>query len=64
MKCLFKQLSDENQLKVRESNNSHLLISLQAKSYKHTLTIKDMMDLSETLGVDFGILAVTKLFES
>ena len=64
MKCLFKQLSDENQEEIIRRQNSHLLISLKSKNYKHQLTIKDMMDLSDNLGVGFGILEVTKLFKS
>ena len=63
MKPLFKQLSEEDQQKVKCTKYSDLYLSLQCKSYRHDLTIKDMMQLSDALGVDFGILAVTKLFK-
>ena len=63
MKPLFKQLSDENQQKVKCTKYSDLYLSLQCKCYTHNLTIKDMMQLSDALGVDFGILAVSKLFK-
>ena len=64
MKTLFKQLSEEDQQKVKCTKYSHLYLSLQCKFYRHNLTIKDMMELSDALGVDFGILAITKLFKS
>jgi len=64
MKCLFKQLSKEHQDEIIRRQDSHLLISLKAKTHRHQLTILDMMNLSDDLGVGFGILEVTKLFES
>lgn len=64
MENLFNQLSKENQEKVRNHDDSRLFISLSCKHYKHYLTILDMMDLSEQLGVDFGILSISKLFKS
>jgi hypothetical protein len=64
MKSLFRQLSEENQEKLINSKNDDLIFSLQCKHWQHYLTIKDMMGLSEVLGVDyFKLGTVLNLFK-